>query len=572
MVQTKEKINCYFGKLKDGTIPKVVEGVNYTPETLIYMTPNVRSVEIMNEIVKRVPSTKRPFNLIETCAGIGGDTITAANNPYISSVITYECEKTRADILINNLKLFDIDYEIVKPEKSYKTNSKVIVNQTFFKGTQTENPYIVYMDPPWVSSSNKKPWKDLTSSDYLYEGIKIGNFTLEQWIDSMKNVQLFVLKLPVGYKLKEESGFVYETIILKDKIQITFVQHNEYYEDKQWYENLQSFIYALLEPVIPDNELRKKYVSNDAMKIWAKAFTHESYDPNNNYEEYEMFGDRLITAQFVDYLLRTEPNIKKDRLSNAVTYYMGRKKQGEYAMELKLLSMMRMYVTETYDNGHIKSDALESFYGALFNVGNSILNGLGYINTATFLDKIFEDKTIDEDIDPPLTFILELFKRLDWGPVIKFIREKGNGFEMELSLPNVAMDYLQQNGIYFESHLLARERGSTKKAVKEMTYLKAFKKLREKGITRNWLDTHHEALDFQMIPKPMFNELKSILKEYKLLKLVEHPEVDRITLQLVVIKKNKQKELLETLITDKNPARRNQDRIELIKKYLDRIK
>jgi hypothetical protein len=185
------------------------------------MTPHSRSLDITEAIIKRMPIQDRPFDIIEACAGIGGDTITFAQSPYVGSVITYECEKSRTDFLINNLKLYDISYELVKGTSlPQRTNVKVLVNSGEFKGTKTDHKCVMYMDPPWISPDTKKPWKDITSDDYLYEGIKLGKFTLEQWIDSMKTIQLIVLKVPPGYRLKEEDGFSYERLILKDKLSL----------------------------------------------------------------------------------------------------------------------------------------------------------------------------------------------------------------------------------------------------------------------------------------------------------------------------------------------------------------
>jgi dsRNA-specific ribonuclease len=576
MAPPKEKVQHYFGKLKDGSDPILKDGINYTLETLSYMTPYSRSINFIEEIIKRVP--ERPFDIIEACAGIGGDTINFAQSPYVGSVITYECEKSRTDILINNLKLYDISHEQVKGTSlPQRMNVKVLVNSGEFKGTKTDNKCVVYIDPPWISPGTKKPWKDITPEDYLYEGIKLGKFTLEQWIDSMKTIQLIVLKVPPGYRLIEEDGFTYERLTMKDKIEFIFIKHNDQYYDKEWYEKLQLFIYKTLKPIVPNDKEREQYVTSDNMKIWAQAFTHPSYDPQNNYEEYEMLGDKLMSAQFVEYLLRIEPNIKKDRMTDAVTTYMAKIQQGEMAVNHGMVAMLRKYVSDNYGSGHIKSDVIESFYGALFFVSNNIFPGLGYIRTSNFMEYLFKNKTIEQDIDPAPTFIQQTFSRLGWGEPIKEVKETFNSrYVITLFLTNRAYDYLQQNGIIFDSHVLARETGNTEKATEMAMYRRAFSLLREKGVTKEWVDNHKEMLDFEMIPASVVTQLKAILKDkmgYRLLKMNTLRSADTVTIQLIGINKHKEKVLLDTMSNiPYNETKINQDKISLIKSYLEKMK
>lgn len=578
MNPTKNKVHAYFGKLRNGTMPDLKDGVNYTLETLSYLTPVSRSAELMDEIIRRMPSHDRPFDIIEACSGIGGDTITFANSPYVGSVITYECEKSRTALLLNNLKLYDISHEIAKGTfLPQKMAVKVLVNASEFKGTKTDHKCVVYIDPPWISPDNKKPWKDINSDDYLYEGIKLGKYTLEQWIDSMKTIQLIVLKVPIGYRLKEVAGFSYEHVILKDKIELIFVRHNDQYYDKEWYEKLRIFIYNSLKPIIPNAKEREEYVSNDQMKIWAQAFTHPSYDPENNYEEYEMLGDKLMATQFVEYLLRVEPNVKKDRMTNAVTHYLAKTYQGELATNLGMVAMLRKYVSDSYGRGHMKSDIIESFYAALFFVSNNIFQGLGYINTANYMEFLFKNKTIEQDIIPPPMFIEQTFKRLEWGaPIIEHKETFNNTHCFTLILTNAAYDYLQREGIYFDSHILAREQGHTKNTTEAMVYKKAAATLNEKGVNIDWVNAHNELLNFRMIPKPLFNELKVLLKEkgdFRLLKLNTMPSADTVTIQLVGVTNHREKVLLDTLpnITY-DVTRLNQDKIDFIRDFLEKKK
>ena len=64
-------------------------------------------------------------------------------------------------------------------------------------------------------------------------------------------------------------------------------------EYNQWKEGLTEFLRGMLLKILPAEDI-PPYLSDESMKIWIQAFTHETRDPNVNYEELEIVGDRVL--------------------------------------------------------------------------------------------------------------------------------------------------------------------------------------------------------------------------------------------------------------------------------------
>ena len=303
-----QHLDGFFGTRNGITLdPK--EGVNFTLETLTYMTSRSLADRITNMIVDCMGPTRSPFRVVECCAGIGGNTLSFLDNPNIGLVASYEINPTRRAMLRNNINAYKLQ------DKSYVPDA-----DTGFPGINPDDTGVVlYMDPPWLPSDIKG--HESTKEQYILSGIRVGPYTLEQWIATCPNCAMVVIRVPPGYQLAPVPGFLYENIpvskslliIATSEVGMRLAIHPPVpvviqeppiavsIDESKWETDLRNFIYTTLAKFIPDEKVRTELVSEKAMPYWITAFTHESYDPLNNFEDLETLGDKMLKSVFIRY-------------------------------------------------------------------------------------------------------------------------------------------------------------------------------------------------------------------------------------------------------------------------------
>lgn len=180
---------------------------------------------------------------------------------------------------------------------------------------------------------------------------------------------------------------------------------------KNWLTQLQAFIYYILEAFVPDKDIRLKLVSAQAMNTWAKAFTHETFDSDFNYESLEIMGDAILQLGFRTILMKRFPGITSSQISNYETYYMAKVYQAQLSRKIGFQQWLR---TASDLSITIDEDIFESFFGALGAIGDDINPGMGSVLTLGFLTFIFMDFNFDvmRSLGVPKTFIQQTVKRL----------------------------------------------------------------------------------------------------------------------------------------------------------------
>jgi len=130
--------------------------------------------------------------ILETCGGLGGDTIVLTQLG--TSVITYEPDKTRYQMLKNNVYLGGLS------ENCNYINTRY---------SPLVNPHtdcnILYMDPPWGGPGYKKS----KVINELYLGfLKISDIVMNFSEQSNCIDQTIVLKLPFNYDIKNLQAII----------------------------------------------------------------------------------------------------------------------------------------------------------------------------------------------------------------------------------------------------------------------------------------------------------------------------------------------------------------------------
>ena len=256
-------------------------------------------------------------------------------------------------------------------------------------------------------------------------------------------------------------------------------------------QQFQLFMYNVLEPMVPEQSRRVKYVGQDAIILWLQAFTHETVDPEFNYEELELLGDRVLKTTFCDYLTQRFPGIKKGALSILEDSYMSKLYQQQLSVKLGFQPWIRVRDTEVSTN--ILEDVFESFVGALFRISDMVeKRGMGYLNCFNLIVYLFNDIAIDPTraTGKSKTQIKQMFEKMGWGtPIEREERGERDGSSTVSVLPTPqAIQYMRCSGtgITLRSPLGVGT-ANTKTGATAIAYDRALEELFKVGITHDWV-------------------------------------------------------------------------------------
>jgi 16S rRNA G966 N2-methylase RsmD len=134
--------------------------------------------------------------ILDGTSGIGGNVISFAK--YFDKVCAIEVDKTRFEILKNNIDIF-------------KLNNVNLINDN--SNNHLNNDYDVYFfDPPWGGQDYKNK---------VNLRFKLGDYTLHDLINKINNKPI-IFKLPNNYDLSEFSNYNYNINKINNYIIIIF--------------------------------------------------------------------------------------------------------------------------------------------------------------------------------------------------------------------------------------------------------------------------------------------------------------------------------------------------------------
>lgn len=154
-----------------------------------------------------------------------------------------------------------------------------------------------------------------------------------------------------------------------------------------------------------NSEIVPRFTTEDAMKVWTRAFTHFSASPApNNYELLEKVGDKKADAVLVDIIKIKLPTAKnEEEYTILLNYYHSEEvfsRLGEEEGFDKYLIASRAVLDDKVAVKKINEDLFEAFVGALSEVGNVIGRQVynartGYNFVEQYLFYIFNPIEID---------------------------------------------------------------------------------------------------------------------------------------------------------------------------------
>lgn len=570
----RKYLDTYFGT-RNGIKGNPVEGVNFTLETLTYMTSHNRADQITNMIVEKMSQMgKKTFGVFECCAGIGGNTMSFLENSAVQWVVSYELRPERREMLKRNLTMYNL-----------AAGNRAFVPDEAFAGVPAQyKDSVLYLDPPWLPEDIKG--HESTKEQYILRGIKIGDKTLEQWIESCRQCAMIVMRVPPGYQLDPIPGFKIESQLLKNSLVIfvtpeishimpSLIRKTEEKKDnfQEWHDGLRNFLRQTLKTIVPSSELIEKMVSEEAMKIWVNCFTHETYDPNvgKNYEELELVGDHAMEYNFIMYLYKTIPNVTRSEMSELKSNYISKPFQAKVAVQLGLHNWVRMGIGK---DTHTFEDILESFFGGINIVGDTAFKfGAGTGLCYNMIVKIFENIEINMDfsVGKPKTQIKETFEKLHWGVAVENFEKSGKTTTATISFTPEAMKTLAQVGLKLKGPIFATATGTSKKVASDNAYKQALDVIRQMGITDEWVQKMRGNRDLdnpELIPyfQPVQDKLTREGYSSFYLKKVKTTEEGKY-IQMIGVKPD---DTLVVLSTTDAPKEETQGKAEVLRKYLEK--
>lgn len=490
------------------------EGVNFTNETLTYMTPYTKADKITNFIVSLMPY--RPFTVYECCGGIGGNTLSFLQHPAIKEVVSHEIVPERRQMLKNNVA-------------AYQLGEKFILNENpqGFVGVPTELAGVVlYFDVPWLPT---EILGDVSHPrQYLRQGIRLGQYTLEEWMARLPNVAMAVFRVPPpypeenlpGYQMAPVAGWTCtynDTLIRKSRLiictnksgmrlaeqRITMMTKEE--TEEEWKEKIRDLIREKLLKIIKPEKV-ERYLAEDVFPIWMKAFTHETFDKGFNYEELEKIGDSFLKLAFDKYVLLRFPSIKKNVIAALNQEYMSKSTQKNFAIKegFAVPGIIRSH--EMVITTHILEDVFEAFFGAIFEVTYKIYNpGAAYINASNYLNQFLNQ----------ITFDLERTMEWEGGPPsqIKVILNKigysvenlehnitqqissDDGYQIDVIFPGEVIQLFAENGVNLEAKI-GSAFATTKNNALRQAYESAYNNMLKMNINREWAERVKKNREF----------------------------------------------------------------------------
>jgi len=438
----------------------------------------------VNQIISHINSLiPEGYSVIEGSSDLGPLSKGLISSPLVSKIVTF----------MSGNKSEDFRLAASKGKKSE------ILDENFKYSPALDSPYILFFYPNLLIDNYSKLSASKSVPDLFH--IVINDLTFSQILENElggyhvgpKYVMMVTPKIVVPnqpkWKVKSIPIGNYVLHIVENQISTSKKKTYQLVDprnEKEWRKNLRLFLIDVLTPIYGE-KYSLKLLEEDTFDIWVNAFTHETFDLNNNYEQLETIGDRVLELPFVRYILNLFPSLTSQEITLIKSKYMSKVFQGTTARKLGFGPWIR--IAEGLPNVSILEDSFEAFFGALDAVGEQKLGpGFGFILTMKFLNYLFKDIVIDpREGKTAKSQIKEIFEKLNWGK--GGAREEtmviDNGYLTNIYMTEDAKNSLIQRGKMkpTNSLVLASGFGSTKKVSASNAYQNAIRLLESMDIT-----------------------------------------------------------------------------------------
>jgi dsRNA-specific ribonuclease len=198
--------------------------------------------------------------------------------------------------------------------------------------------------------------------------------------------------------------------------------------DKNELDNNDSFI-AFLREMLKKGNMKDEWINEiirkrENIEIYKNAFTNKSIDSANNYELYELLGDKIVNACVMEYVYKSFPEYRSSSsvsfFSKIIAKYCSK---NEFSRIGKKVGFHKFIVATKLEHDKnrdkMTEDVFESFFGATnLIINNDIRQGVGYAIIYDIIENIFKNNVIIDTRYTSLvdskTILKELFDSIDF--------------------------------------------------------------------------------------------------------------------------------------------------------------
>ena len=431
-------------------------------------------------------------------------------------------------------------------------NSKMIVEQIFIQ-LGLKNPSPIFYNHNGVTVTLKLTQEHL---DFFHDH----HININPIIATAKGTVKHATT-KVAYDIAKttlENAGVTEEFIEKIKL-IKNVDKEEVIREKIEKEKLsvdiKTLVEKLISPIINEEEI-PKYITKNFMKVWDKIDEED--------EMLTYFGEIILKGFLAKHLMnvyKDDSSYNKEDFNNIIT---------------NIIKNYDSFLV-TDNTSHLKGGVLKNFFGALMQVSNDILDGVGLLNCYRMIVLIFDKALIPYEYryKHPKTAVEQLFSPF-FGkdkskPLLNIIDEE-EGYTFEVSLTDEQLAFLKQHGFKIKDKLLARYSDKLKKNTQKLAYEIALKKLEDYGINKFWAIGLKNQMEFNhpkiaVYQKALNDKMKKDGYDFVYFASPSKTTTNtEITIQLVGVKNGK-KTILSSVI-DETGGNKLDYKILLIKNYL----
>jgi dsRNA-specific ribonuclease len=223
------------------------------------------------------------------------------------------------------------------------------------------------------------------------------------------------------------------TIVSNEDYEFDYEEHVKFVRKK---------LMLILQPYV-DSDVLPELLTDDKINVWINSFTPQVLNYDNNYENLEFIGDKVLHWAFPQYLFDKFPEYNPAYITELNNFYMSKIEQGNISLDLKLKELIPNHLNFNFNTD---SDIFESFIGALSYTGDLFNKSSGPVLVYNFLAIYFADKVIDTNrrFGAPKTQVQQFFKRFGLKEPIESIREENGEFTIEIYLTIDQIKMLQE--------------------------------------------------------------------------------------------------------------------------------
>lgn len=270
---------------------------------------------------------------------------------------------------------------------------------------------------------------------------------------------------------------------------------------------MEQYIWSTIIPIaFPDVEDLDSYYDaliTDQIDIWLSAFTHESFDANNNYQRLEFLGDRVQGLMVTEHLIQACATCAEGDLTTLEVYYTRGTTQAQFGRMIGLPPWIRSIFPVS---DKTVTDVFEAVFGALYAISNTVFGpGFGCISCFHYSQWFITNhgKTPDEILslgEAPKTDVLKLLRGMNWTRGITAAQlattyPVEGGVFFGVAWPPDATSFQHQQNVP-SGTFLGQATGTNSKEAETRAYEQALVTLRKYGITAESV----EERKLQVIP------------------------------------------------------------------------